>query len=284
MYQMIKKYNLKNIKHVNDIQVYLQYPEYNFVYNKLWLSSIQNINSAPMGIYPNNYPIIFKPIINLFGMSKGVKVIKNDKEYDLNMKDGFFWMDYISGDHYCIDMIIVNGNIKFNSCLKSFSYINGSFKYHESLPNFKIPIKVSKWIKYYLNDYTGVLNLELLNGIIIDVHLRLNGDFQLYDKKFIISLDNFFKYKKWDLNYNIKKKFLIPFFVNKDITKNDIKLLKLHLENLCKDNKYVNSIMYENVNSEYQSEYASRLFMIDVNDLNEGLKIKQLLSYSNFII
>ena len=36
------------------------------IYNKLWLSEIQGIPCGPMGVQPRAYPVIMKPIINLF--------------------------------------------------------------------------------------------------------------------------------------------------------------------------------------------------------------------------
>ena len=33
-----------------------------------------------MGVYPIKYPIVFKPIINLYGMSRGFMIINNEKE------------------------------------------------------------------------------------------------------------------------------------------------------------------------------------------------------------
>ena len=71
-----------------------------------------------MHTYPNKYPIVFKPIINLKGMSKGFKIIKSEEEYDKNIKDGLFWEEYLEGNHYCIDLILLNGKIKYYTCLK----------------------------------------------------------------------------------------------------------------------------------------------------------------------
>ena len=158
----IDKYKFKNIDVINDSFAWAKYPEFNFIYNKLWLAQSQDIPCGPMGVYPHKYPIIFKPIINLYGMSRGFKIINNEEDYDKNIKDGFFWESYLVGDHWCIDLILVNGEIKFYSCLKSYPGKNGSFLYHKSLPEFEIPNHILFWIKTYFSSYTGALNLEII--------------------------------------------------------------------------------------------------------------------------
>ena len=116
--QILNKYNLKRNFPINDIQAWNEMKNYNFVYNKLRLSEYQNLYCAPIGLYPSIYPIVFKPIINLYGMSKGFHIIYNKEEYDKYQKDGFFWMEYLSGLHLCIDVIVLKGKIKY------FFYLN----------------------------------------------------------------------------------------------------------------------------------------------------------------
>ena len=77
-YYYIKKYKLKK-NYSNDLDSWLFNNKYREVYNKLWLSYTQDIDCAPMGIYPNKYPVIIKPIINLYGMSRGFRIIKMRK-------------------------------------------------------------------------------------------------------------------------------------------------------------------------------------------------------------
>ena len=85
-----KELKLNNII-CNDIQVWKKYPEYHHIYNKLWIAESQNLPCGPMGIYPKEYPIIFKPIINLYGMSRGFKIlIKNEDDYEEYLDDGLF--------------------------------------------------------------------------------------------------------------------------------------------------------------------------------------------------
>lgn len=277
LYDYIKKFNFQNINIINDTQAWVKNPEHNFIYNKLWIAQSQGLQCGPMNVYPNSYPIVFKPIINLFGMSRGFKIINSEFEYDNNLKDGLFWEEYIEGEQFCVDLIIVNGEVKFCSALNSIPGINGSFFFHESIPDFCLPDHIKMWIKDYLPNYIGPLNLELINGLIIEAHLRLNGDFQLYDKNFVTSLDNLYKNKVWDLNnFVVKKKYLFPIFVKKDITQEKLKFMENQIVNLDKSYKF-NSLLIDNIKSNCQSEYLSRAFMIDIDSISDGIKIQKYL-------
>ena len=205
-------------------------------------------------------------------MSRGFKIIKNKEEYEINMKDGFFWMTYFPGKQINLDLIILDGDIKFFSALQSHDNQDGTFKYHESITNYQISNKIIKWIKKHMKKYTGCLNLEIIDDRIIEAHLRLNGDFYLYDLQFVKELDNLYEKNQWNLNYKIKKIFLIPIFVNSnlDISKIDFK----SIIKILKDYN-VKSLRIDNINSKYQKKNKSRLFMYDITNLKKGLQLKE---------
>tara|TARA_B100000902_G_C27309511_1_gene917531 strand:- start:2305 stop:3153 length:849 start_codon:yes stop_codon:yes gene_type:complete len=269
--QIIKDNNLSDKIIINDSQAWINYPNYQFIYNKLWIAQSQFINCAPMNVYPEKYPVFFKPIINLIGMSRGVKKINNKNEYDKYLKDGFFWEEFLEGNQYCIDLVLKNGNILFYSCLLSKAGDNGSFLYHESIPNYQLPDHIRYWINNFLSDYTGCLNIEVINGIIIEAHLRLNGDFHLYDVEFVKLLSNL--YENINVNFNkleIKKIFLIPIFVNKNYK---IKSKESYYEIL--DKFKISHIFFNEILSLYQSEYLSRLMIFSCENLQDGLNAKK---------
>ena len=269
--QIIKKYNLSNKIIISDSQAWVNYPEYQFIYNKLWIAQSQFINCAPMNVYPNKYPVFFKPIINLIGMSRGVRKVNNKDEYDLYLKDGFFWEDFLEGDHYCIDLILKNGKILFHSCLISKPDRDGSFQYHESLPSFKIPEHIKLWIGNFMQDYTGCLNMEVIDGVIIEAHLRLNGDFHLYDIEFVKLLSRL--YEKEDVtfdSYKIKKIYLIPIFVDKNYCVQD---KQIYYKIFKKYN--IKHIFFNEIDSRYQSEYLSRFAIFSCSNLENGMNAKK---------
>lgn len=277
--EIIKKNNLSNKIITSDPMAWVNYPEYQFIYNKLWIAQSQFIDCGPMNVYPQKYPVIFKPIINLIGMSRGIKKINNEKEYDKYLKDGFFWEEFLDGDHYCIDLVLSKGNILFYSCLLSHPGENGSFDYHESIPEFELPEHIELWINNFLKDYTGCLNLEVINGIIIEAHLRLNGDYHLYNEIFSNKISDV--YEGIDVtfyDYKVEKLFLIPIFVYKDFSK-EVDKNRLMKEFL--DNKITN-VMLDNINSKYQSEYLSRFLIFSCDNLNKGFNIRNLLILKYF--
>jgi len=270
IYYKINKFNLNNII-INDIEAWKKYRDFHHIYNKIWIAESQNIPCGPMGLYPENYPIIFKPIINLFGMSRSFKIIKDKKEYDKYLQDGLFWMDYLSGIHYCIDIILLNGKIKFYSCLQSFPYTEGTFKYHESIPEYQLPEHIIIWVEKHFQNYTGCVNIELIDNKIIEAHLRLNGDYYLYNDDFTKELDKLYNKSEWNLEYKIEKKYLIPVFINKTANLSNI-------DNQCifdiLNNYKCDNIHFDNIDSNYQKETLSRYLMFDCNHLENGLKAK----------
>ena len=52
--------NINNIPPTNDIDAWIKYPKYRWIYNKLQICQFQKILHAPMPISPsdNDYPII----------------------------------------------------------------------------------------------------------------------------------------------------------------------------------------------------------------------------------
>jgi hypothetical protein len=282
LHQIKKENNFTDEIVVSDQHAWIKYPEYHFIYNKLWVAESQDLECGPMYVYPNDscYPVIFKPIINLMGMSKGIKKINNNKEYDENIRDGFFWEKYLIGEHLCIDVVMKNNEILFTSCLISVIDENDIFQYHYSDPEFVLPEHIKLWIHNFFKDYTGCINLETINGTIIEAHLRLNGDYQLYDKTFAHLLENLVTNNTNNTNntinnfsnYKIKKKYLLPIFVNKNF--NIVKFNKKIILNICK--KYtINSLFFDDINSPNQPDNISRLIMLDINILNHGLKLKK---------
>ena len=65
----------------NDEDAWLLYPEFNFVYNKMFICKFQDLIYAPMPILPDKYPVIIKPIINLMGMGINSIKVDNDDEF-----------------------------------------------------------------------------------------------------------------------------------------------------------------------------------------------------------
>ena len=212
--EMFQKYSI-NLP-CTDYEAYSMFPDFNFVYNRLWLSTIQGLSSNPVGIYPKKYPVIIKPIINLFGMSKDFFVIKNKNEYMKCEKYPHFTQPYLSGNQYNIDLIIVKGKIIFYNTLisKPHPYIPGAFLSHKPI-KCKIPRIILIFIRKYLYNYTGCFNAEIINDFIIECHLRLNGDNFWYTESFFKKLKLHLKSGK-KFRCKLKNSIMYPIFKNEN--------------------------------------------------------------------
>lgn len=215
-----------------------------WVYNKLQIALSQNIECGPLGIYPqsNQYPVLLKPIINLYGMGKDAIVAHNLEEYRhlSKTKSGLFWMKFLTGPHHSIDIACERGTPKF---VCTFLGIKGkqlgTFDRWETIPKYTLPKELEEWITKNLKDYTGWINLETIGNKIIECHLRI-GDINQVDlyhylvnpRKSLIfpEIINFQKTGTWSSilkEYRVPKIFLIPVFISKQsYLKSDLLLSK----------------------------------------------------------
>jgi len=205
----IKEYDIHYPK--NDIEAYEIYSKYSIVYNKLEIAKFQNIECNPFPIYPKKYPIISKPIINLYGMGKGAIKINNEEEFIYNIKSTNFWCSFLNGSHYSWDIILRKGKIIYSTCFFGKKWKLGTFKYWKQ-KNKPLLENIKLIINHYLKDFTGNVNMETIGSNVIEVHLRM-GDINLTDMDII-------KLALLNLNSNVPQKVinkLIKKINNKDM-------------------------------------------------------------------
>ena len=215
----------------NDIQAWTQYPEHNWVYNKMLIAKSQNVEHGPVGVVPKKFPIIEKPIINLFGM--GINAVKYSslKEYNKSRNvGGLFWSEFFKGEHLSIDLIVIKGEVKWSCIFRGYKNKGkvGSFNFWESLPDKKLSNYIKFWIDKYLKDYVGCVNLETIGGRIIECHLRM-GDLKYIDTKdnrVFKEVIKLYTTGEWELNMRVRKMYLVPvFFSPEEYAKLEIKKL-----------------------------------------------------------
>lgn len=273
------KLNINNII-TNDIDAWSHHKNFRKIYNKLWLVEIQNIDCAPIGVIPSTYPIIIKPIINLYGMSRGFKKINNKKEYLMNQSDGCFWMPFLNGKLYTVDLILDKGKIVGCYCLESRPSFSGTFEYHVYRPNYKLSPKIKNLIENNFDNYYGPMNIEIINDIIIEGHLRLNGDYYIYDDKFLKNLSNLMDRKDYNLKVKKKKFYLFPYFVSANFNLDILNKEEIE-EILAKSN--VKNIRWDNIKSFYQRQDLTRLLMYKTDTLSNGYEIKKNIKKNIFL-
>lgn len=275
---LFKNYN--NLFPISDIEAWIKYPNYNIIYNKLQLAEIQGLDCAPIPVYPNTYPIVIKPIINLYGMSRGFYKINNKDEYKtlLNQKNlsGYFWETYLAGGQFNIDIIFKNGKIIKYFVLKSKPIREGIFKYHKYINDYKLDENIINILEQILDNYTGFINIELIDGFIIEAHLRLNGDFFIFNEKHIDSLINFIKTKNY-IDIPITPVTFFPIFIT-DTSKNYEKI-GLYL----KENKdYLVDFYKDDIHQLAQGDKYKRCYYFITNNFKKGLEIQKNI-YQNLI-
>uniref|UniRef100_A0A6C0J8F7 ATP-grasp domain-containing protein n=1 Tax=viral metagenome TaxID=1070528 RepID=A0A6C0J8F7_9ZZZZ len=263
----LKKQNKEKLFPLNDQEAWLRNPIHKIIYNKLWLSEIQNLPANPTPIIPSEFPVIVKPIINLDGMSKGFLKVNNKREYNkISDLPGYFYQTYLNGLQYNYDIIMKNGRIIDSFCLESMPLNMGMFKYHKHIEK-EIPANIKILLESFLDDYTGFLNIEVIDKYIIEAHLRLNGDFFIYKESDLDKLILFIetnKYKKLNIKKNIS--FFPLFLKDKNV---DFK----SIEYLLKDT-IVENYKFDDIYSTSQNEINKRFLYFTCYNYNKGLELQ----------
>ncbi len=254
----------------NDLDAYPD-NKYNFVYNKIFLCESQNIKHAPLGIYPEEYPVIVKPIINLFGMGWKSKIVNNEEELD-EIDYPCFWMDVFNGDHLSYDVVLVNGVIKYIVCFRGFPGKEGTFDYWETV-NVSLKIDIKKWIKKYMKGYTGCLNFETIDDKIIDCHLRMGDINQLNDRELMKNIINVYSGKEWEYEKEVPKIYLIPIFIPYG---KKYRLTWETLKKICKQYKGINTYQLDpKPEDSHNPNGGVRIANLNCSNLENGFKARE---------
>lgn len=226
---------------INDLDAWEQYPKYRFVYNKLYLAEFQNLDTAPFPIKPKKYPVVSKPIINLYGMGLNSFKMENSDDFIDNWYSNNFWCEYLEGEHISYDIILKKGKIKWYYCFqghyiyKNKKKIHGAFDYWVSC---KKPLNDNiKMLLRKFNKYTGVINIECIGDKMIECHLRMGDIDHFAERNILKNIILLYCKNEWKLDKNFvpSKIYLFPvWWRNKDIIKNlNEKKYKKYIKNIC---------------------------------------------------
>lgn len=261
----------------NDLDAWQKYPNYNFLYNKMFICKIQNLKYAPMPILPKKFPVVIKPITNLMGMGLNSIKITSKKEFIKYFNSNHFWCEFITGEHLSWDLLLINGIIKYVCCFKGFKNQKkfGTFKYWKFIKNINTPNFFFEFVDTYLKNFSGCINLETINNKIIECHLRM-GDIDQLPKDHLryilytyINKNDVLKGNNDIVNIPIKKNiFLIPIWQDiKEHHNLDLiyEYLEKNWEQIIIDNKYVNMYYFDQVNHATPGKFK-RWFLISTNN------------------
>jgi hypothetical protein len=119
--------------------------------------------------------VFSKPIVNLHGMGAGGFVIRSAHELEANFTPGHFWMRLLNGRHLSTDVALVRGVPHWWRHTVGHRLESGTFDdwvvLAHRLP--RLEARWGRWLREYLDGYTGIINFESIGGVIIECHLRM---------------------------------------------------------------------------------------------------------------
>ncbi len=218
---------------VNDLEAWKYNERHRFAYNKLQLAEFQNLKCAPMPIIPSQFPVVVRPIINLYGMGLQSYLVSDKKEFNKLWYHTGFWSEYLEGDHISYDLILINGQIKWYMCFQGFKLdgFHGAFDYWKSCKK-DIPDTMTLWLKLF-GDYTGCINIECIGKYMIECHLRM-GDIDNFKEKDILrNVIQIYSGNEWKYDGKIEDIYLFPIWCKEDITE-ELKRKKHLIHRICR--------------------------------------------------
>jgi hypothetical protein len=213
-----------------DNTCYERYPNYRFLYDKLWIIKSQGLNGGRLEKLEGkedkvNYPIFIKPRWgHLSASSKNCfKISTADELKKYIHYKNMMWSDFIDAKEIMTDYILLNGKI-----VHQITYVY-SEKQNEFSDDWKFispastpAPNVTEWIKTHIKDHTGVINVQCRDNKIIEAGLRLaRGGAYLVSTEnaaLIENVNRIFDSQTWHYNLTDEMKFK-PFYVYKCYTK-----------------------------------------------------------------
>lgn len=168
--------------HIDDKDVWTQCPiDYLWIYDKLILARKMGYLAGPAGTAvpaPGRY--IVRPITNLRMMGRGASLVwLTPNDIDL-IPDGFFWAECFEGRHVSVDFyhgvqtLAVEGFRTDADRLDRFSRWERIDELHKFPQVLGDLWRLTPWV-----------NVEYVDGKIIEVHLRWNDDFSNHNSDVI---------------------------------------------------------------------------------------------------
>lgn len=176
---------------VNDAHAWRLNPAHRRVYDKLYVALSQGLLAAPCGVLPmdlgvdESAPVFVKPITNLAGMAINARQVPAGSVPD---EPGSFWCERLRGPHTSTDCLVRCGESIW------FAHTRAADEKDHERPLYwqvgarlpQLEAGIGAWVAEHLAGYTGLCNLEMIGGRIIEVHLRgSNGFFDFYGPDFL---------------------------------------------------------------------------------------------------
>ncbi len=161
---------------IDDATAWALFPAFHHIHSKLFVSQSQGLPNGPHGVKPTHFPVFSKPIINLRGMGTGSRVLRDVHDYHAALQPGHMWVKLLKGPHISTDVALVQGNPRWWRHTTGKPGPKGTFDYWtiHAARRPRLERYIGHWIATHLDGFTGIVNFETIDGIIIECHLRLS--------------------------------------------------------------------------------------------------------------
>jgi hypothetical protein len=165
----------------DDTQAYIKFPDDAWVYNKLELYRKLGYYAAPHGVIPDRYPVISKPIVNLWGLALGVD--RWCSPADVTYKAGYLWMEEFTGTWMSYDIDYESGIVWKAQALCDCVWQGTPSGWQvEKSHVTELPQQLVNEIQQ-LGLKSKQINVETIGGNITEIHLRWSFEIsQWYDQ------------------------------------------------------------------------------------------------------
>lgn len=274
-------FNLTSVIY-NDVMAYNSYPTLNWLYDKYQLSRYLNYKSGLINHIPDSFPICLKPRKNFKGMGLNSIKVENLEDYHtivnnmpISNQDNYFWQTYFTGKHLSMDFVIYKGIIQQVITFQGVKLDNVRFDYWNLIDDYQKTDDIQKILCLFGNK-SGIINIETIGNLIIEIHLRMGDICHLPGATSkIIKL---YQGQPWTKLQLPNSFFLIPIFCDPHLTI-DFDKLKEKLES-CQAVKHYqicyNYPIFDNWIIKYADSGGSqyRLCYFCTDSLNEGRQFK----------
>lgn len=174
---------------LGDDAAWTLYPYFRSLMNKLYVAESQGLECSLLGSTqaPSRYPVVVRPVYNLYGMGLGTAFVHNEDQLEELMQPASFWCEFLTGPHLSIDLAIQNGKLLWHGAFQGFKDTSNQFTHWSvvTVPPARVQYTLT-WLRVYAPTFIGMVNVEMIGKRIIEVHLR-PGDCLLVDRKSFLS-------------------------------------------------------------------------------------------------
>lgn len=262
---------------INDLDAWTRYPKHRWIYNRMEICEFQKTRYAPMPVEPKEYPVIIKPIVNLYGMGLNVHKLEDENDFYDHWYSNSFWMEYADGEHQSYDLVVSNGKIVFHTCFIGHKdpKIIGKFDYWETDERC-LPAICVDLVENRLIDYTGCLNIEVIGDTIIECHLRMGDVDQIPTLAILQGIIAVYQGLPYDWSdVRVQKTYFFPVWSKKWDPQVGCKFLKEEMPNLLDHNPHILDYEIDDPTMASPTEQEKRLMWLTCEDKNFGYQIRE---------